>query len=176
MTDEETVEAKEKLEQKEDGSGLLRNPPPSTHTTKRKRTFEFGKPSLKHRKIIIKVLKIMKEPAADYNAIIVCAKARKMSVDEFCKIDEEALTEAEKRAIMKHSSLEDNLQFAESMNDILTEVLYATIKKAPFEYKTMEEFESKMDDYAEALEMFPIAIKWIALSATEIGSIDRKNL
>jgi len=171
-----TGEVEKAEEKKDDGSGLLRNPPPSTHTTKKNRTFEFGRPSLKHRKIIMKVLRIMKEPAADYNAIIECAKARKMSVDDLCKLDEKEYTDAEKRAIMKRSTLGDNLEFADSMNDILTEVLYATVKKAPFIYTTLEEFENKMDDYAEAVELFPIAVKWIALSAAEIGTIDRKNL
>jgi len=155
---------------------LLKTPPPSEYKTGRGNVFMFGKPALRHRKIVMKVLKIMREPAADYNAIVECAEARGLTVEQFIALKENELTKEELQKIMKHSTLDSNISFAESMNEILTEVLYATIRKAPFQFSSLEEFENLMDDYGEALELFPIAIKWVALASADIGRIDRKNL
>jgi len=154
---------------------MMKTPPPSEYKTKRGRVFEFGKPALKHRSTIMKCLKVMKEPAADYNAILDCAKARSLSLEQFLALDESEYTIEEKRKMLKNSTNEGNLKFGDMLNEILTETLYATIKKAPFQFTTMDDFENKMDDYGEAIELFPIAIKWIAVSAMEIGNIQRPN-
>lgn len=161
-------------ETKKDEYGL-KNPPPREYTTARGRLFEFGKPALRHRKIITKVLNLMAKPTADYDAIIQCAKKRKMSVDDFIKLDETELTEAELKAIVKESSPAKNAEYADMMNDILAEVLFATIKKAPFQFGTLEELEERMDDYGEAVELFPIAVKWVAVAASDLGHLNRKN-
>jgi hypothetical protein len=153
----------------------MKAPPPVEYTTKRGRAFVFGKPALKHRGIITKVLKLMAAQTADYNGIIECAKKRGMTMEQFLKLDETDLTEDEMRAIMKKSDLLNNMDFAETMNDVLTEALYATIKKAPFLFDTMKDFEDKMDDYGEAVELFPYAIKWIAQSAQELSKVNKKN-
>lgn len=165
----------EKSEQSKDETGL-KTPPPKEYTTARGNAFVFGKPALKHRKIIVRVLKLMQEPAADYEEIIKCAKARKMSVGDFVKLPEDAFTEEEKRAIIKQDTPENKLKFADMMSEILTEVLYATIKEAPFQFDTIDDLESKMDDWSEAVELFPIAVKWVALAALDLKNIDRKNL
>ena len=153
----------------------LKAPPPVEYTTSRGRAFVFGKPALKHRNTITKVLKMMSSQTADYDAIIRCAKARKMTVEQFISLDETDLTDDEKRAILNKSSTNENLDFAQVMNDMLTECLYATIKKAPFLFESMKDFEEKMDDYGEAVEMFPIAIKWIAQSAQDLSKVNKKN-
>jgi len=150
-------------------------PPPKEVTTARGRAFEFGKPALKHRATITKVLKVMQSQKADYDEIVKCAKARNLSVEEFVKIDEHELTEDEKRAILGSKDNSLDVEFANAMNDILTECLYATIKKAPFNFTTMDDFESKMDDYAEAVELFPIAARWVAVAAREMGNLNRPN-
>jgi hypothetical protein len=165
----------ENIEEKKTQIIELKTPPPVEYRTTRGRDFVFGKPALKHRSTILKVLKLMASQTADYDGIIKCAKTRNMSMDEFLKLDEKDLTEDEKRMILKGSDIIANLSFAETMNEILTESLYATIKKAPFLFTSMNDFEEKMDDYGEALEMFPIAIKWIALSASDMSKVNRKN-
>ena len=162
-------------EKKNDNKFGLKDPPPREYTTARGRLFEFGKPALRHRKIITRVLKLMSEPTADYDAIVECAKKRNMTVEEFIKIDENQLTEDEMRTIMKDSDPKKNVEYADMMNDILAEVLFATIKKAPFQFTTLDELEDKMDDYGEAVELFPTAVKWVAMAASEIGNINRKN-
>ena len=153
----------------------LKTPPPREYTTARGRLFEFGKPALRHRKIITKVLKLMSKPTADYDAIVKCAKNRKMSVEEFIKLDENQLTPDEMRLILKDSSPEKNAEYADMMNEILSECLFATIKKAPFQFSTIDELEDKMDNYGEAVELFPIAVKWVAMAASELGRMNRKN-
>lgn len=153
----------------------LKDPPPREYTTARGRLFEFGKPALRHRKIITKVLKLMSVPKADYDAIVECAKKRKISVDDFIKLDETQLTKDEMKSIMKDSDPAKNVEFADMMNEVLAEVLFATIKKAPFNFETLDELEDKMDDYGEAVELFPIAVKWVAMAASELGKINRKN-
>lgn len=165
-----------KPEQSEEVASKLKTPPPSEYTTQGNRVFVFGKPALKHRKTIMKVLKALREPAADYDAILKCAKDRGMELEDFLKLEESDYTVEEKRAILKDSSVDDNFKYAELMSDILTETLYATIKAAPFNFTTLEDFEEKMDDYGEAVELFPIAVKWVALSALDLKNIDRKNL
>lgn len=162
-------------ETKPDNEYGLKDPPPREYTTKRDRVFEFGKPSLRHRKIITKVLKLMAEPTADYDAIVKCAKKRKMTVEEFIKLDENELTKDELKLIIKDSDPKKNVEYADMMNEILAEVLFATIKKAPFQFVSLDELEDKMDDYGEAIELFPIAVKWVAMAAAEIGNINRKN-
>lgn len=153
----------------------LKDPPPREYKTARGRLFEFGKPALRHRKIITRVLKLMAEPTADYDAIVKCAKKRKMTVEEFIKLDEKEFTKDEKRAIVNDSDPAKNVEYADMMNEILAEVLFATIKKAPFEFSSIDELEDKMDDYGEAVELFPTAVKWVAVAAAEIGNINRKN-
>ena len=153
----------------------LRTPAPVEYTTNNGRTFVFGKPALKHRNTIMKVLKLMANQTADYDAIIKCSKERGISLEQFIKLDESELTDDEKKAIIRKSEMVDNLEFAEVMNDVLTEALYATIKKAPFLFENIKDFEEKMDDYAEAMELFPIAIKWIAQSAQELAKVNKKN-
>ena len=162
----------EETEQKPDG---LKNPPPSEYETALGRVFEFRKPALRHRNIILKVLKVLEAQTADYQEIIKCAKERGMSVEQFMKVPESEYTESEIRRIMKDSDPSHQIEFAEMMNEILVETLYATIKKAPFSYSTMEEFEAKMDDYAEAVELFPVATKWVAQAAVVLKRIKRKN-
>lgn len=154
---------------------LLKAPPPVEYETKRGRKFEFGKPALKHRSTIIRCLKVMREPAADYDAINECAKARGMTTEQFVSLKESEYTIEEKRKIMKDSTSDENLKYGEMMNEILTETLYATIKKAPFSFTTIDDFENKMDDYGEAVELFPIAIRWIAVAAMEISNTQRPN-
>ena len=161
--------------QKNNNEYGLKDPPPREYETARGRLFEFGKPALRHRKIITRVLKLMAEPTADYDAIVKCAKKRKMTVEDFIKLDEKEFTEAEKKAIVKDSDPAKNVEYADMMNEILAEVLFATIKKAPFQFVSLDELEDKMDDYGEAVELFPIAVKWVAMAAAEMGNINRKN-
>lgn len=153
----------------------LKTPPPVEYTTARGRAFVFGKPALKHRNTIMKVLKLMSNQTADYAEIVKCSKKRNISLEQFLKLDENDLTDEEKRAILKGSDTGSNMMFAETMNEVLTEALYSTIKKAPFLFTTQADFEEKMDDYGEAMELFPIAIKWIAQSAQDISKVNRKN-
>lgn len=162
----------EETEQKPDG---VKSPPPSEFTTSLGRVFEFRKPALRHRNIIMKVLKVLEAQTADYEEILKCAKERGMSVEAFIEIPEEEYTETEMKRMLKHSDPKDQIEFAEMMNEILVETLYATIKAAPFKYSTMEEFEEKMDDYAEAVELFPTATKWVAQAALDLKRIKRKN-
>lgn len=154
----------------------LKIPPPVEYTTSRGRAFVFGKPALKHRNTILKVLKLMSSQTADYDAIVKCSKKRNITVEQFLKLDENDLTEEEKRGILKGSDMDNNMAFAETMNEVLTEALYSTVKKAPFLFTTQADFEEKMDDYGEAMEMFPIAIKWIAQAAQDISKVNKKNL
>lgn len=163
-------------EKEDELAAALKTPPPTEYTTSRNRVFHFGKPSLRHRRTVVKVLKIMQEPAADYKAIVACAKERGMELEEFLKLDESDYTEDELRRMIKKSSADFNIMFADMMTEVLTEVLYATIKKAPFQFTTIESFEEGMDDYAEAVELFPVAVKWVAQAAVDIKNIDRKNL
>jgi hypothetical protein len=171
----EEGKGKEKETELESVIADLKTPPPVEYKTSRGRDFVFGKPALKHRGTITKVLKLMASQTADYDAIVKCAKAREISLEQFLKLDEKDLTEDEKRAILKRSDMVENLSFADTMNDILTESLFATVKKAPFLFTTMADFEEKMDDYGEAIELFPIAIKWIAQSAKDLASVSKKN-
>lgn len=176
MTEDEKTE--QKIEQKTEVTKEdLKAPPPTEYTTKLGRVFQFGKPALKHRTMIMKVLKMMANETADYDAIIKCAKDRGLSVEQFLKLDETELTKDEIKSILKKSELIDSLEFADSMNEVLTEALYATIKKAPFTFETIKDFEEKMDDYSEAIELFPIAIKWVAQSAEGMSALNknRKN-
>lgn len=149
---------------------------PREYVTKRGRTFEFGKPALKHRKIVSKVIKLMAEPKANYDGIIQCAKNRGMSLEQFLQLDEREYTPEELRIMVGESGIEKNAEFANLMNDILTEVLYATVKKAPFVFEDISDFEEKMDDYAEAVELFQVGVRWIAKAASELSQVDRKNL
>ena len=165
---------KKKLEE------ILNSPPPRSHETYTKTTFEFGKPGLKHKQAMNKVVKLAFGDKVDYNAMLECAKARKISIDDFIELDEEELTDAEKRKII--SGGKSNEEFAALMNDILTESLYATIKKnSRFEMKigkkdiSIDEFEEQMDDYAEAVELFPIAVKWIMFAYAHLSKLKRPN-
>lgn len=150
-------------------------PPPEVYTTKRGREFHFGKPGLKHRAIITKVLRVMSEEHADYDAIIACAKARGITVEEFTELSEEEYTEEEQRKILINSSTKDNVEFAAKANEIITEVLFATVKKAPFPFETIHQFEEKMDDYGEALELTVIGMRWVSASVEDLKSVDRPN-
>lgn len=151
----------------------LKTPPPREYTTARGRLFEFGKPSLRHRKIITQVIKFMAAPSVDYEALTECAKQRKMEVEEFIKLDEKELTKKELEAITKTTAPEKKAEYAKLLNEILAESLFATIKKPSFE--ELEDLERYMDDYGEAVELFPIAIKWVAMAAETIGNLNRKN-
>ena len=166
----------EQIEKPKDDSFNLKAPPKDKMTTVRGREFHFGKPALKHRKVITKCLQLMSSQGADYDAIVKCAKARNMSVEDFVRLPEEDFTIEEKKAILKNNDGQSTTEMAEMMNDMLAEVLYATIKKAPFTFSSLDEFEEKMDDYAEALELFANSIRWIAVSAQDLAKIDRKNL
>jgi len=161
--------------QKKPESLTPKTPPPSEYTTKRGRVFHLGRPALKHRKIVTKVLKAASAQSADYQGIIECAKKRGISIEQFVALEESELTPEELTKVLR-APLE-NVQWAEMMNDILTEALFATVRKAPFPFASIEQFEEGMDDYAEAVEMFPIAVKWISLSAKDMTGRpeDRKN-
>ena len=165
---------KQEAEAQDGGEEDNFTPPPREYETKRGRVFEFGKPALKHRNTITKVLRVMQAQKADYEEIIKCAKARGMTVEDFVKLNENELTDDEKRAITGSGDCLD-VEFANAMNDILTECLYATIKKAPFQFETMEELERGMDDYTEAVELFPIAARWVSVAAREMGNMKRPN-
>lgn len=173
------MEDNEKETKPEDEYGL-KTPPPREYTTARGRLFEFGKPALRHRKVITKVLKFMAQPTADYEAIIECAEKRKMTVEEFIKLDETELTREELEAITNTSTPEKKAEYTELLNDILSETLLATIKKKEAgktvpRFESINDLEAFMDDYGEAVELFPIAIKWVAMSATKLGELNRKN-
>ena len=167
-------------EKKNDNKFGLKDPPPREYTTARGRLFEFGKPALRHRKIITKVIGFMAKPSIDYEAIVECAKKRKMEVEEFVRLDEKELTKEELMAITKTTTPEKKAEYAELLNDILAEALIATIKKdvagkqVP-RFDSLDDLEQYMDDYGEAVELFPIAIKWVAMAAESIGNINRKN-
>ena len=155
-------------------------PPPEYYKTKTGNNFKFGRPGLKHAAVISKAMKIMAKPTADYDAIIKCAKARKLSLEEFVDLSEDELTEDEKRAILKHSDKESNAEFAAEMNAIMAEVLFATIKETTKFTITREmmqaRFVEEMDDYGECLELFPIACRWIKLAVEDLQGVNRPNL
>ena len=136
--------------------------------------FVFAKPKMKHRNVITKAMRIMSEQHADYGAIVAGAKKRKMSVEKFIDLPESAYTDDEKRMMVKASTGEDNIQFAEKMNDMLAETLWATIKMAPFPFETMEELNEKLD-YSVAVYLFPTAVRWLAISIKELQQVKRPN-
>jgi len=158
----------------------LKTPPPREYTTARGRNFLFGKPALRHRRVITQVIKFMAAPSADYEAIIKYAKKRKMEVEEFMMIDEKKLTKEELEAITKTTTPEKKAEYAEMLNEILSESLLATIKKSVSgkqfpRFETLDDLEAYMDDYGEAVELFPIAIRWVAMASETIGNLNRKN-
>ena len=176
MVEESETKKEEEVEQADESDFNLKSPPKDVIVTSKGREFHFGKPALKHRKVITKCLKLLSSQGADYDEIVKCAKARNMTVEEFIKLPEEAFTTEEKRAILKKSDSQSNIEMGEMMNEMLTEVLFATVKKAPFSFTSLQDFEEKMDDYAEAVELFANAIRWISVSAQDLAKIDRKNL
>ncbi|MHA1136508.1 MAG: hypothetical protein ACTSSE_08480 [Candidatus Thorarchaeota archaeon] len=166
-------------EKKNDEYGL-KTPPPKEYETARGREFLFGKPALRHRMIVSKVMKFIAKPAANYGGIIKCAKKRKMTVEEFLKLDETKLTKDELKEVMKGTDNDKNAEFAGEMMDILVDVLLATIKKRDGEkivprFDNHDDLETVMDDLGESIELFPIALKWVQLAIADIGNINRKN-
>jgi len=166
---------KDNEEEKQKSEYGLKDPPPREYTTARGRLFEFGKPALRHRKVVSKVMKFMAAPKADYDGMLKCAKKRKITIDEFIKLDETQLTEDELRMVMKDSDPGQQAELTEYMLDILVDVLFSTIKKAPFQFSTIDELEAEMDDLGESIELFPIAVKWVAMAIADIGKLNRKN-
>ena len=157
----------------------LKTPPPREYTTARGRLFEFGKPALRHRKLITKVLKFLSMGSIDYDSLVTCAKKRKISVEDFTKLKETELTKEELEVITNMDTPAKKAEFTEMMNEILAEVLLATLKKnvsgkmVP-RFESIDDLEIEMDDYGEAVELFPIATKWVAIASNE-GNANRKN-
>lgn len=158
----------------------LKTPPPREYTTARGRNFLFGKPALRHRTTVTKVMKFIAKPAANFEGIIKCAKKRKMTVEEFMKLDETKLTKDELKEIMKGTDHESNTELTGNMMDIMVDVLLATIKKEEHgnltpRFENPADLENMMDDVGESIELFPIALKWVSLAIEDIRNINQKN-
>jgi len=159
----------------------LKTPPPREYTTARDRHFLFGKPALRHRGIVTKVMKFLIKPAANFEGIIKCAKKRKMTVEQFMVLDENQLTKDELKEVMKGTDNEKSTEFVGDMMGIMVDVLIATIKKEAAgkivpRFENCDELETYMeDDLGEAIELFPIALKWVSLAIEDIQKLNRKN-
>lgn len=136
------------------------------------RIFTFRKPKLKDRNRVSRIWKLLASSTSNYGGVQKVMEERGITdLKEFAKISQTEFSVEELTTILgPQASGEANMM---DFSDVMEDVLFCTIEKAPFEFKTPMELSENLD-WDDALVLTVNGFHWI--TDTVLSVAQRKNL
>jgi len=127
--------------------------------------FVFGRPKLKHRKLVAKILKSIQPSPETTKQLKMIADTHGVDVDELDTVDEDKFSETEKEILSSNNDIE-------KVSDLLTEILLCTLKESPFKTINATVLEEELE-YTDAIKLMQPGI--FAIKEGMLSLADRKN-